>query len=830
VAGDTSNDLFYKLSQSSSNNHNDDCYSLDVVFIIDQSDSMGGDAALLPNDPTGQRAYAPMWAIDWLTDNALDICPNSIHRIGVISFGSKANVDLELSEINPSNTEEWSYLRKNFKESISLQSLGQTDPKLAFEKAIDMLNNAAQTSDIPRKRVIVYMTDGMPCVEKLGCTRGNNTMDFTRYALELEETISEELPFDETLLKREKCIQQLYDIYEDEIPPEDYNQCLSDFPVDDTTYYESTYIYSMLLSYGEAWPKELKDIYTRISESHAGRSIDITEKRQDIPGTFLNILTRLSGVPVTRLTCGNFAVNPFVKQARMTFFKLSEDTSVKISYTDKEGGNHEIVDGEHDGGFSVVEHYSEGANERYVLQFPYPGIWRIESDACDGIDAYYEPIQIDMASGLNPIRIFNEDEGYLLPELTLLPEYDREPYYNSDKPYYITYEMRDDEGNIIEDLTVPGLSVQGNVTVTTPEGKKINYDLIWNQIEKKYFTEAPLQLPSEGEYQFSIYGEVPYKEVPYGPVYEQSLNDIYQSNKVLFNSEKMTFSAFKVIALTPKCQADNRTIHKNILSGGWPLELNPVDVEMSFSTESVAIPYEEYPLFPDPENAISVYWQQGERVSEQYMLSPVESQNGLFTGQIPGIPVEGDVDLVFSIVGDYSDRYRFETKEVVHTISQSDGFWTTPTTYVVIMAITVVTLLIFIVICRINSRYPVTGKIQLVAQGMPPKEIYLSGKFCHKNKAVLKRELRDAEYCDIWRMEVNSVPHKKQNAENEDSGFSTYDQEDQAVRVSVKLWLISKKKGFQSIFPGNPDVELELISKGSSERYSDEAGCQIEYI
>src|SRR5690606_27746726 len=154
---------------------------------------------------------------------------------------------------------------------------------------------------------------------------------------------------------------------------------------------------TMLISYGSAWPQSLRSVYESMATIHGGGVIDISQKRKDIPATFLNIMTDLAGVPVTRLGCGNFAVNTLVRHARMTFFKINEETDVKISYVDADNNVHEVINGDHAGGFNVLEHYSEGANERYVLDFPYPGIWRLESDSCDGIDAYYEPILLDLS-------------------------------------------------------------------------------------------------------------------------------------------------------------------------------------------------------------------------------------------------------------------------------------------------------------------------------------------------------------------------------------------------------------------------------------------------
>src|SRR6266540_503680 len=81
--------ISYALPSSqpcSFDSNNINCYSLDVVFLIDQSGSMKG------NDPSGLRKSAVDWVVDWLGDNVLSYCPAAIHRIAVVSWGDNTEI------------------------------------------------------------------------------------------------------------------------------------------------------------------------------------------------------------------------------------------------------------------------------------------------------------------------------------------------------------------------------------------------------------------------------------------------------------------------------------------------------------------------------------------------------------------------------------------------------------------------------------------------------------------------------------------------------------------------------------------------------------------
>lgn len=809
------------------------CFSLDVVFIIDQSSSMGGEYGLPPNDPTGQRANGPKWAIDWLTDNALDICPDAFHRVAVVSFGSSTQVDLPLSDINPGNTQEWAYLRTKLKENVQLFNLGQTDPKLAFEKAIQILDGAGQVGDTPRKRVIIYMTDGMPCVESLGCVRSNNLMDFVSYARDMRNEVNKSAPFDKTLLKQEQCLQQARETYGvNGIPSDISNKCLEDNRVSADTYSNSTYIWTLLLSFGQAWPAQLKDIYEEMSTSHGGKVIDITENRNDIPANFLDILTDLAGVPVTRLSCGNFAVNPLVRQARLTFFKLSEDTKVQLSYSDFQGKNHVIVSGEQpDGGFTVNEHYSEGANERYVLDYPYPGIWRIESDACEGIDAYYEPIQMDMAGGLNPLRIWNPQEGDMLPENSILPEYDQDPYFDNDSPFFLQYQMQDVESNIIDNPDGDFYGVKFDIKVIDPSGTIEQYEMRWDANEKKFFSTQPLKLPIPGEYKINLSGTVPHRNLPYGPV-GGTAKSVFDQQTELFRHEGVTFQVsevkpFRIEIVSPGNNELLKTIHNTIL-GGWPLTVNPIDVRVRIvRPDGEPIPPDDIAkMLKSPQDAFIAKAVQGERSSQSITLSPDPTAPGEYVGKVADFDAIGTQNLVAELQGETFEQFRPEDRVIEATFTREDTWLTRSQTYIYAFYLLILFFIVKIVIGIINGRNSVTGDLNFhTSDGQ--ERIELRGKLLNKNRVSLgffTKEFRNHPQWDVLRVLVHRLP----SGANADGPNRS--------KIRVRMVLLSETKGLRRLFykflPNSLirwQRDYELENEQAPETYSEYSTATIAY-
>ncbi|MCU0485937.1 MAG: VWA domain-containing protein, partial [Anaerolineales bacterium] len=519
------------------------CFSLDVVFIIDQSGSMDGSPGVLPNDPTEQRAYGPRWAIDWLTDNALDICPDAIHRVALISFGENAYLDLPLSNVDPNNSQEATRIRERLKENITPQDLGETNPTAAFKLAKDVLDDAAPIGESPRKRVIIYITDGHPCVRALGCTPPNSTMDFVEYARQMKLQVARDFPFDATLLQQESCLNEAIITYGvDFIPPEVSTQCLAEYRSEPESFKNSTYIWTILLKHGEAYSSRLRDQYVEMSESHAGEVVNLTANRGDIPDTFLKIMSRLAGVKAQRLSCGNFAVNPYLRQMRLVFFKVDADNVVSLSYVDAQNNTHQLENGIGDSGFVIAEHGQEGANERYVLDTPYPGIWHFDSDDCNGINAYYEPIEISVGGLQKPLELLAPDgNSYYLdasygdpPQILVPKSVDPERISDSAK-FNLQYTIRDTNGMTISQAGPVIFAINFDVQVTDPKGDQESYEMEWLPDLQLFQSTSILKLPYQGEYQVSVTGTSVNREFPYGPIESrQASQEIYNSTRELF--------------------------------------------------------------------------------------------------------------------------------------------------------------------------------------------------------------------------------------------------------------------------------------------------------
>ncbi|MBK6647485.1 MAG: VWA domain-containing protein [Anaerolineales bacterium] len=330
------------------------CSNLDVIFIIDQSSSMSGDNGTA-NDPTKQRKNAVDGMIDLLVDLSIDQCPGSYHRIGVISFGDegKTRVDLPLSDISPRSPIEAQDLRENLKAMVLADNLGQTYPQKAFETAWDMLEfSPSAGGNEPRKKVILFVTDGFPCVPGGSC-------DPNKYEISTEllrDLVDSRFDFADALKRREMCLAQLRITYGDnEIPAEESTGCLEANPVNDADYKNSTYIYTILLrNSGQSIPTLAQDVLSQMSQDYAGQLISLRRNAEDIPTTLRQILSQLAGVRPNLLDCGGFAVNPYLKKAIVTAYKTVPEVQVTLSYTDANNEIHTIQGGGPDDGFTVI--------------------------------------------------------------------------------------------------------------------------------------------------------------------------------------------------------------------------------------------------------------------------------------------------------------------------------------------------------------------------------------------------------------------------------------------------------------------------------------------
>jgi len=171
--------------------------------------------------------------------------------------------------------------------------------------------------------------------------------------------------------------------------------------------------------------------------------------------------------------CKEFVVEPYLKKLTLTLFKISTDTTVRVSYVDELGITHAIENGVSYGSFDIREYLVDGSIERYVLNSPYPGSWRIEGSNCEGIDPFYEPTQV----GFNAVR-------------TLI----------SDSNYYLQYQFVDEFGNVVGPPQNPYFALEVRVAVTDSEGRSMTYNAKWLANRKVFLTEALTVISQSGLY------------------------------------------------------------------------------------------------------------------------------------------------------------------------------------------------------------------------------------------------------------------------------------------------------------------------------------------
>ncbi|MBM4424659.1 MAG: VWA domain-containing protein [Chloroflexi bacterium] len=658
------------------------CSNLDVVFIIDQSDSMSvGSTA---TDPTEQRKYAPEAMVDLLSDIALDRCPDAIHRMALISFGTRAEVDLPLTEIAPDSFDEAETIRGRLKQNIIARAMGQTDPQLAFDLAIGILNDAVPKGESIRKRVILFITDGHPCVAASGCRPLNSTMDFVSYAKEMRDQAAESLPFDPTLLKQETCIGDLRTEYgeTDNIPPEKLNDCLSQYRVEPAAYDNSTYIWTILLNHGEAYSRSLRDAYVEMSESHAGEVKDLSENRNDIPTTFNEIISQLAGVEATRLTCDQFAVSPYLESAKIVLYKISADNKVRLSYTDAGSVFHQIENGlpTGTGGFDVKKYESYGPNERYEIRRPYPGIWKLEADDCKGFDAYYDPVII------NP--------GGYQSNLPAIPQYDRAPFYDNDvqRQFFLEYPMRDENGTVVLQADHPRFAVNLDVEVTTPSGDSYPLTMEWVASEQLFRSKEPLQVPVDGAYTIDIIGTTFEHEGEPSPV-GNNYTEVFASTRELFRHEGVEFTVFPVTPfiiqiLSPKPGEELSPIH-GAINEGWPLPVQPITVEAQI-TDRDGKPLDKLSdVLLNPDEALAAKVKAGEE--ESVLITLGCDETGHCVGAIEGFAVEGDQRVIVELQSGSTEQYRPDAQVAEVQFRRVDPLFSRAGFYYLMLALAILT-------------------------------------------------------------------------------------------------------------------------------------------
>jgi hypothetical protein len=647
------------------------CNPVDVIFIVDQSSSMsiGG------NDPTEQRKHAVEAAIDQLADIALDLCPGIIHRVAVISFGTTAVIDLTLSDIGPfdPNKPNEAYNRRDvLKRSVRVADMGQTHAIAAFALAREILDDhgPATSRETDRRRAIIFLTDGVPCVNPGGVCGPD--FNYGAYAVEMRRQIDLDFSFDPALLERERCINNLRDQRPnpfDPLPAEQLNSCLIEHPVGPDAFWNSAYVWLILMRDADRpYPQSLLNIFSSMAQSRAGRVINVSNNRQEIPTTFRNILEQLTGVRAARLQCGNFAVNPYLEKARLVFYKADPATKVRLSFRDVSGKEFVMEDGQGtNGGFELHPqegHSVFGANERYLLLNPYPGVWNLSSDDCNNLDAFYEPISIAASSP----RVAN-----------IIPQYDRLPYYNEGTPFYLEFQLRDEKtGQIVPQAEHPRFAVQVNAILNGPDPQQFNFT--WLPQEQLFRSPEPIRAQHVGKYEV-VFEVTSYRREGEPTNVGLNYDLVFANQYVLFKDsldiEIIPVTPFLPQILEPAAEAVLLPIHIQP-DAARPPAIVPLLIRITITDrqEEAVFAQRVSEIFEDPDNSFVARVADPNNDVHVLTLQHDRARPGEFFGQIDGLYRAGSYQLSVELTGGfYERRYYPDILEVSSEFSRRDEIW-----------------------------------------------------------------------------------------------------------------------------------------------------------
>jgi hypothetical protein len=434
------------------------CVGLDIVLIIDQSNSMS------LNDPNNLRIDSAREIIHQLGDNRLYLCPDAIHRVSAISFGDQelqgdgTEIDLPFVTIQPDDLDLWKIEREQLKNRVQAQQLGATDFATAFAVARQQFDSLGSIGTLPRKQSIILLTDGGPCVTELGCSLTNSTFDSPLYLRNLQIQVDRDFPF-----------QTGSGFYLWVVAMQDRG---------------ADYLNNRIGT------RTLREYWSDMATARDGALIQLTKNREDIPATFYEILKEVTGTGKVELTgCTPHFIEPYTERAIFTIFKNRPALSVSIE--------HRLVDGQvitlenglaSDSSINIGEYSVDGPIERYVVRLPDPGVWTVTSDNCADMQVYRELIspEILLIEPTQPIML-----------------YDQTPFYNPREPVHLAYEIRG--RNVQIPLNLPSFPLRVEAEITSPSNQPISRTLVLSGTV--FRSTEPLLVNELGEYRINLTGQ-----------------------------------------------------------------------------------------------------------------------------------------------------------------------------------------------------------------------------------------------------------------------------------------------------------------------------------
>ncbi len=438
------------------------CWPVDVIVLVDQSQSMFGQSG---SDPDNSRIESVKGVMERLANNRLDQCVDVIHRLGMVTFGNTASEILPLVQINMTEKDNFDLWTSNYRTAMDKagadRSQMATDFGVAFRKAKELFDKApnidAGGNYAKRQRAVILITDGNPDYP-VGPSGGYETP--SQHMCGLTSYLSGSYWSDISIFMLALNAGKPY--------------------LDDTT--------------RSCDGKPIRENWKVITQSHHGRLFD-DFRYQDgkFIGQFLNLITGiLIGVGDGKfVSCGDtFFVDPYASSLDISFSKQltrnDPDTLIKLEKLDDnnkpvyEVQSHQekkIIPDAIEGMVLKPERGNSDSNRREYYSFdrPAPGKWRftipgLEISKCQERVA---GIKVEPKARFNLVEPTLSKSPSATGALRVVPQISTSPYIDPKHPLRFAVQLTTQTTSqlpLVEDKNYH-LSIQA--TVQMPSGKNI---------------------------------------------------------------------------------------------------------------------------------------------------------------------------------------------------------------------------------------------------------------------------------------------------------------------------------------------------------------------
>ncbi|MCD4685086.1 MAG: VWA domain-containing protein [Anaerolineae bacterium] len=400
---------------------------LEIIFLVDQSGSMGGTDHTAAHDPDGLRFEAVQYALSTLSEYHHVVLRDTTLRMAVIHFGDGAQTGLDWRVIDSQDpqwaTTESALLNQLSQSAFGTNDLGNTNFKAAFQTAATLFNTLPN-DNTARLKIIVVLTDGAPCAPydpewiDPNCTS----------------------PADQV-----NHMNDLLDFAQINFPAPDYRIYILAIDANDT--YWPRFATSWQAIVGNHGRAERLEDSTDIGPRFVTILTDVTQmlrgETESGAGTEGDTLGEQVGFD--QANTATIDVPPFYQTLRITIFK--NEPSAQITITDPYGN---VVS---DVMPTVSVTGRDSAIEIQTIQFPEPGIWHITTQNATLLDIYKDLLRVNWR--------LDHPSGSLQPFT----------------PFEITLHLEDADGNPLPNYANPAYALDVSVTLKPDNGPAQNMNL-----------------------------------------------------------------------------------------------------------------------------------------------------------------------------------------------------------------------------------------------------------------------------------------------------------------------------------------------------------------